>query len=124
MKKSDIILIGIVLFIAAIGFGIQQRLQGTNQELKVEVYWNNQLYGTWPLVSEEPVEIKLDSETGHNVVRIENGQADMIEADCPDKTCVRTRAISKLGQSIVCLPHKIVVQVVGVGEAEIDDISQ
>ena len=32
--------------------------------------------------------------------------------NCPDKICVNHAAISKKGETIVCLPHKVVVEVV------------
>ena len=35
----------------------------------------------------------------------------MIEADCPDRLCVKQKAICKNGETIVCLPHKVVVEI-------------
>ena len=40
-------------------------------------------------------------------------EADVTDAGCPDKLCVRMGAVSRAGQSIVCLPGGIVVTVVG-----------
>ena len=48
-----------------------------------------------------------------NTIEISGGSVRMIEADCPDKICVRTGPISRSGQSIVCAPHKVVVTIVG-----------
>ena len=50
---------------------------------------------------------------GENKLVISNGKADVIEADCPDKVCVDHRSISNVGETIVCLPHKVVVKIVG-----------
>lgn len=36
----------------------------------------------------------------------------MKEADCPDKYCVKQGEINKIRQNIVCLPHKIVVEII------------
>ena len=55
-------------------------------------------------------------EADYNILEISGGQAAVIEANCGDRTCVRTGAISREGETIVCLPHKLTVQVVG-GEA-------
>ena len=41
----------------------------------------------------------------------------MISAKCPDKLCVQQKAISKSGESIICLPYKIVVRVEGAKDA-------
>ena len=48
---------------------------------------------------------------GTNTLVISGGKAYMKEANCPDKTCVRSRAISKEGERIVCLPNRIYVVV-------------
>ena len=37
----------------------------------------------------------------------------MEEADCPDRLCVRQGAVSRVGESIICLPHELVVTVEG-----------
>ena len=50
-----------------------------------------------------------------NILEIRDGAADMRQADCPDKICVEHKPISKLGETIVCLPHKLVVEVVDPG---------
>ena len=51
-----------------------------------------------------------------NVIVVENGRVCVKEASCPDRVCVRTGWIEYEGESIVCLPHKLVVTVRG-GEA-------
>ena len=55
---------------------------------------------------------------------IKNGKADMTEANCPDLLCVHQKAISHQGETIVCLPNKIVVSVAGGEESEIDTVVQ
>ena len=46
------------------------------------------------------------------MIRIEDGQAYMEEADCPDGYCMEQGGISGQKQTIVCLPHKLVVEVI------------
>ena len=48
-----------------------------------------------------------------NTIEISGGSVRMSFADCPDKICVKTGAISRSGQSIVCAPHRIVVTITG-----------
>lgn len=50
---------------------------------------------------------------GTNILIIEGGEAYMKSADCPDKTCVKSGRISHTGERIVCLPNKIIVEVLG-----------
>lgn len=58
-----------------------------------------------------------------NVLAIEDGEAYMKYADCPDGTCVRTGRISKRGQTIICLPNKVAVTVVDDGSGGADMVS-
>ena len=63
------------------------------------------------------------AEGGSNVLHIEGGQAWISEADCPDGLCKNMGKINKAGQSIVCLPHKVVVEIsgtAGTAEPEVD----
>ena len=50
---------------------------------------------------------------GTNLLVIEDGEAWVEEADCPDKLCVRQGKVRYTGQSIVCLPNKLSVTVEG-----------
>ena len=57
-----------------------------------------------------------------NTLVIKNGAAQVIAADCPDQVCVRHGAIQYAGESIVCLPHKLVVSIEG-GQGSGVDVS-
>ena len=48
-----------------------------------------------------------------NLIMVENGRVCVSEADCPDQICVRHGWIRYAGESIVCLPHRLVVTVRG-----------
>ena len=72
----------------------------------------------------EDREVLLSGVGGTNLLRISDGKASITEADCPDKICVHTAPISKVGQTIVCLPHKLVAEVFGRGEAKLDGMAR
>ena len=58
---------------------------------------------------------------GHtNVLVIEDGMARVVEASCPDQICVRQGAVQYAGESIDCLPHKLVVTVEGGAPGDVD----
>ncbi len=46
-----------------------------------------------------------------NTLLIRNGKADMTEADCPDQICVKHEPISHAGETIICLPNRVVVTI-------------
>lgn len=60
---------------------------------------------------------------GSNILKISNGEAYLIEANCPDKTCVHTGKIRYVGQSIICLPNKLTVSVLGESPDGVDAVS-
>ncbi len=66
----------------------------------------------------EAVYLPLNEDTeyplpdGKNTVIIEDGRAYMREADCPDLLCVKTGKIRSVGERIICLPNRVVVEVV------------
>ena len=54
-----------------------------------------------------------DGSAGYNIVQINDGQVSMIEADCHNQVCVNHKPITKSNESIICLPHKVVVEISG-----------
>lgn len=79
--------------------------------------------GGWAVVTVNGAEVgryRLDQErtvtigeTDYNVLEISGGAAAVVEANCGDHTCVRTGRISREGETIVCLPHRLVVEILG-----------
>ncbi len=66
-------------------------------------------------------EISLESEGEYpigdgNVIAVESGKVHMKHADCPDGLCMRQGRISRTGERIVCLPNRVMVEIVGAGE--------
>lgn len=47
---------------------------------------------------------------------VKGGRIRITKASCPDKLCENTGYIGSPGQSIICVPNKITVAVVGSGE--------
>lgn len=81
------------------------------QGAAVEVSVAGQVTETLPLDTD--VQRLIVGEGGTNRLVIENGTARIDEADCPDALCVHHAPISRSGQSILCLPHRVAVTVVG-----------
>lgn len=75
-----------------------------------EIYIGGELLKTVPL--SEDCEFTVDCGNGYNVVAVSGGAVRVSEADCPDKVCVRTGAVSGGAVPIVCLPHRLEISVV------------
>ena len=65
---------------------------------------------------DEPYSLTLEDESGRNVLSVERGRVCVSEADCPDQICVKQGWGSSGAAPIVCLPHKLVVELAGTGE--------
>lgn len=122
MKKKDITFLAVVFIgLAGIAAGFYLTHQDTGASVEVTV--DGAIYGTYPLDVDKEILIQKDGKTT-NLLVIKDGKADVTEADCPDKLCVHQKAISKTNETIVCLPNKVVVQVIGTGESELDSIAR
>lgn len=118
LEKRDKLLIVIVVCVAFCAFLAHQIIGGDGAG-KVTVKVNGELKGTYSLAEDQTIEIN----GGTNILQIKNGKADMTEADCPDQLCVNQRAISRQGESIICLPHKVVVEVESSESSELDAVT-
>lgn len=119
-KKKDLILIAALLIIAAAGLIFVRWMQsGAGATVTVTIGGN--LYGSYSL--NEPQTIEVANEKGYNRIVIEDGQVRMTDADCPDQYCVNHAAIHYNHETIICLPHELVVEISG-GETNDVDIVQ
>jgi len=106
---------GCILLVAAVCAGFFLLTGKEAQEAVVTV--DGEVYGTYSLAKDQTIEIQ-----DGNRLRIQNGQAKMEWADCPDQLCVHQKAISRTGESIICLPNQVVVSVQGSKEGKLDGI--
>ena len=63
----------------------------------------------------EAYDMDIDTAYGHNTVHVEPGAISITEADCPDHVCVRRGAISGGGIPIICMPHRLIIEIEGGG---------
>ena len=118
IKKADIILL--VLIVAAglvISFGPLAKVAGGTD---VRVTLNGDTYGIYSLYEDQTITVESDGHT--NVIVIEDGTVRMDSATCRNQICVDHGRISLKGDSIVCLPNRVVVEIEGEG-GEADVIS-
>ncbi len=120
MKKNDMILIGVILIVALAAFGgISWYSEKNTKEAEAVVYVDGEEQGRYPLNQDTSVRVSLE-DGNYNLLEIKDGQADITEASCPDKVCVDHRPVKNQGESLVCLPHKVVVEIENGEEAKID----
>lgn len=114
--KNDVFLIAALLLLGgalALLLRLTRRDGGT-----VRVQADGETVMELPL--SEDARIVLGEGEHTNTLVIKDGAAQVMEASCPDQICVNHGAIRYAGESIVCLPHKLVVTVEGGAANDVD----
>lgn len=114
LTKGDKFLIVIVLILAVISL-IFIRNQGLSTDDK---YLSIQVNGeeVKKVIFDKKIigkQIPMQTKYGYNLIEIGDESVRVIDADCPDKIDVKQGSISKIGETIVCLPHKLVLEIKG-----------
>ena len=107
ISKKDVIFIIVLLAITMMIFIFMRisRSKGYN----VRISADGQIIKTLSLDKDD--EYVFESDKGYNIVVIKEGAVYVKEADCPDKICVKHKKISNVGEAIICLPHKLVIEI-------------
>lgn len=108
--RADILLLG-GLTLAGCVFGLALLLPQQEGE-QVQVRVAGTVVDTVPLEKNHTYEI-VGADGGTNQLVIQDGQVWVAEASCPDGLCVHMGTISQRGQSIVCLPNQVVIEICG-----------
>lgn len=102
LKKGDIFIIITVLALAIASSALLFLEKGEGRTVIVkennETVYKGSLY--------ENKVIKLDG----NTVEIKDGAVTVIKADCKNQICVNHAAITEKGESIICLPNKVIAE--------------
>ncbi|MBE5961125.1 MAG: NusG domain II-containing protein [Lachnospiraceae bacterium] len=120
MKKKDILLILVVLAVGVFTIASFRAFQEEGGQVVVTVAGEE--YATLPLNKDARLEI--EGKYGTNILAIKDGTAKMEEAGCPDQICVYHKAIQYNGDTIICLPNQIIIQVVDGEDQKLDSVAQ
>ncbi|MBR4282202.1 MAG: NusG domain II-containing protein [Clostridia bacterium] len=106
--RNDVILIVSILLVASLALAYLFIFRDRGDMVKVTV--DGEFYKEYSLSQDITEDIRM----GENLNRliIEDGKAYVEMATCPDGICVDHSPIYRNGQSIVCLPNRVVITVV------------
>ena len=122
MKKADIIVMSVVLAVAGI-FAFFLYFVNGDQGKYVQVEIDGNIVETIELNNDFEKQYNFDGDT--NTLTIADGKASVTQANCRDGICVNHMPISRSGESIICLPHKVVITIVDTADDsnEIDAVA-
>lgn len=106
--RNDVIFIAALLAVVAVAGACLYFFRGEGNSVTVSI--DGTVVATYPLNVDRTEEILTES-GGHNRLVIRDGKAYVDSASCPDGICAAHKPIHREGESIVCLPNKVVITV-------------
>lgn len=112
--KKDIILISIIVMSALvlrIAYVFIGTVASKDLSKNVVVTQDDTMIGRYPL--DEDYSFRLDYGESFNEICILNGAVYVPSSGCPDHICEKRGQISRVGESIICLPNRLVITIEG-----------
>ena len=106
--RNDMLLIAALLLLCGLIFAVRTCRSEKGKYAVVEI--DGAVVDVF-LLAEYTEKSYREGEELLNRIRIENSEAAVLEASCPDQICVHHKPVSKAGETIVCLPHRFVVTI-------------
>lgn len=126
LKRGDILLI-VLLLTGGLGWLAMQYWDGMQEveagQLSASISVDGEFYRTVSLSGEDE-EIDISTEYGHNILKKYDGGIQMIYADCPKKISMAMGFISRPNQTIICVPNRIFVEIVGAPSPDSDRLEE
>lgn len=72
-----------------------------------------------PQTGTEPLLIRPEGLSYPLTIQVSGSEVTVLESGCPSQDCVHSGVISRSGESIICLPNHLVIQLTG-GSGDID----
>ena len=119
LKIGDFIIIGILSLLIILSFLVYRILPDRGRSVFISVN-GRQVYRLSLSTSRE---ISIKGPLGETRIHVEDGRVWVTKAPCPHKICVKMGKISRSGEIIVCVPNRILIEVEGGEEREIDSIT-
>ena len=121
-KKLNLILVVVIAVVACAGL-LATRLMGANTDADTAtVVIRDGAQNVYELPLGQDVSKTVTTDLGTNVIEIKDGRVRVEEADCPNQDCVHQGWIDAAGQQLVCLPHKLTVDIVDEGATATYDV--
>jgi hypothetical protein len=120
-KKSDFIIIGVIL-IVAFTLSIFYRRLNSDKSAIAEIYYNSELIETVDLNAGIDRTFTIPQDDHVIFHQYKDGSIRFEESDCPDKICIKAGKLSVVGESATCLPNKITLKVIPKDDYNEDDV--
>ena len=121
MKIHDLLLLLLLLLVAGGAYlFISPADNQTAGQIHISV--DGKPYGSYSLKEDRTITVKTAH--GSNTVQIRKQQVFMLQADCPNQVCLKESPVSKAGQTLVCVPHKLLITTSSSAASTIDAVAR
>ncbi len=110
-KKTDVLIILILIAISIIGILIYNLFFSKINGI-ANIYYDSKLVKTIDLSLNKDYSFYLDQNPNVLIHVTDDGYIYFEKSNCPNKICIKSGKIKKVGKSIACLPNKIVIKIV------------
>lgn len=110
MKKGDIIVIFCLVVIFSFSLVLINKSFITTTDKYISVQVNGEEIKQITFSNEKKV-YPIRTTFGINILEVNEDGVRVIEANCPDKLDVKFGRIDKVGQAIICIPNRLVIQI-------------
>ncbi|EPR12121.1 NusG domain II-containing protein [Ruminiclostridium papyrosolvens] len=119
-KKSDILIILIILISGGVLWAVYNS-SFSKKPAKAEIYYKSQLIETVDLTKGKDRTFSIP-QSDHVVFHLTaDGRIRFEGSDCPDKVCIKTGWLDKVGQTAACLPNEVFLKIVPQNNNRSDD---
>jgi len=122
ISKFDVILITFILFfsVICIFWFMRERFQKSGAPKIVLIYQKDKLLEKVGLGKDKVLTLL----NGQMQIEVKGGKVRVAKADCPQHICVNMGWIKYSGQTIVCAPNKVLIELKSTGSPLLDAVAK
>ena len=120
-SKFDLVVIGLILFLAAASLLriTRNNIRSSSEKRAAMIYQNGRLLEEVKLEKDEAIPIL----NGRMRLEVKKGKIRVLNSDCPQHICMNMGWIQYSGQTIVCVPNKVLIEITSAAPSLLDAVS-
>lgn len=122
LKAGDFVIFALILA-AACGIWVRLALLQTDQTYG-EIWVDGEQYRSIRLSDDTKQTITLDGRESAVTIEVDGRQMRFVDSQCYDHTCELTGWVSRVGQTAVCLPNRVMIKITGSDDSGVDVVAQ
>ncbi len=124
IRKGDLIIFVVLVIIGIVALGynvffVSRQVVGNTVQVEVDGMVIEEY-----ILGQQQESVRIETNGGYNIIGFDEDSVQVEVANCPDQICVHFGWVKRAGQTIICLPHRLIVRVVDKGpDSELDGVT-